>query len=652
VIDSSVTQQETLFSLAEEKDKALADNDKTLTTQKKELWTKYHEDEAQEQEAYQQKLIDLQSTYQEKQQAQVQKYQEGLTKLHEDWQKTLQTAEDKARDNALSALDTKAKTDADFYQDAEKRLADWNAKRALMEKQGATCKIDAEKEAFAESEREAAKAYLEAEQAQRESLGRQLIDFTVAQALKNNVSGEALDQMITGIAQATGMYDSTAASLLGDTFSGISQWAQSGGQGAHGVLASVQALPGAAMEARIAQDKLTDSLIDQSVSAYMATGNVDQYMQSLQGIPTNVATQMGLSVTDNKSGLLEQHQTYLNSVEQAQRDHNKAMSDLDTQYQTDLFHAGGEHQTILDGLNEQRITDLNQALTEHQTQHDAILATYNKDVGQAKIDYAKDIGNALFAAGLSNNEVNTFLEKNLPTILTEIDTVNKKMQDRINDGMNPVEAAALWASDMDNTEYAKITGLQGGEADDSFLQMIEEQRQAWLTLEEERAKAFATLNQTLLIDIPAWYEESKEKILTTHGMQITELKKQLHEMVGDNYEAYHQLAIEEAMYMFRYEKEMQSKFKSLSKEDLSPEAFYNQYATLTEQGVRSLNWRENRFSGQTVGIATGTTTFNPEFKPTITINIDGKALADKAITSTVLQQDYTASQKTGGLSKP
>jgi tape measure domain-containing protein len=197
-----------------------------------------------------------------------------------------------------TSLDTVASAEADFETGARSRLEEFNKKRLLLARQGAICKLPEEQKAFAEQEAQAAEAYQKQEQQQRAALGRQLIDFTVAMALKNNVSAQAMNEMVTGIAKSTGAYDSVTAGLLGNTFAGITNWAQSGGKDMAGVLSNVRALPEAAKNAKMQEEALTKTLRLQAVSQFQRTGDVKSYQKALNEIPQQMETKLGLK-TDN-----------------------------------------------------------------------------------------------------------------------------------------------------------------------------------------------------------------------------------------------------------------------------------------------------------------------------------------------------------------
>jgi tape measure domain-containing protein len=560
---------------------------------------------------YNQEVADLRTDYNQKGLDEIDRYNQEVADLRTDFNNALVDAQETARLDALTALDALAGTDANFLQDSEKRLEEWNKKRELLHKQGASCKVDEERKAYEQAEQEAAKHYLEQERQQRQSLGRQLIDFTVSQALKNDVSADALGQMLTGISEATGLYDSTSAALMGNTFSGIQQWAQSGGAGMGGVLANIQALPAAAAQARLEQDRLTDSMVNNAVSSYLATGNVEAYQQQLQQIPASVATQMGVSVSDQGGhDLLTQHQQLLTDIQTAQSQHNDAMSELEKQH--------------------------------------------NQDAEQARLDYGKAIGKALFQKGLSQQEVSAFMTNQMPAIVSEVERINQQFDANIRAGMAPEVAAAQYAYALDASEYAKITGQTGGEATDSLLTKLQEIDTATQTHTQSMADAWKVYQDTLTIDIPQWYEDSKTQIVTKHGQQVADLQAQLNLLEESEREALQQIAVDQGQYLFRNQLDLQTELRKLVRSGAEGDTFYSRYAQLTAQAGEVIELSTNFRNSQNSGIVQGQY-IPPTVKPTIVVNVE---LSEKSLNQHIadvsyqtIEGDFVESSKNRGLTR-
>lgn len=276
-----------------------------------------------------------------------------------------------AKPKTQSALDALATTEADFQKDAKKRLEDWNKKRQLLAKQGAMCKLPEERKAFEEQERQAAEAYMRQEQQQRAALGRQLIDFTIAMALRNDVSAQAMEEMVTGIARSTGAYDSMTSDILGKTFSGIASWAKSGGQGTEAVLANIRELPRAAREAKVAEDELASSMREQAVANYLRTGDLETYQRELNEIPKKVSQ----SLTDQSIENVWQSSKAWNS----QQEYQRKVEDAETQFQQERRDAHKDHLQLMQ--------DEEQAFKDNLREIDE---AYTEDMDELWADYQEE----------------------------------------------------------------------------------------------------------------------------------------------------------------------------------------------------------------------------------------------------------------------
>lgn len=284
----------------------------------------------------------------------------------------LQELDDMAEDmkpQTQSALDALASTEADFHKDAEKRLEDWNKKRQLLAEQGAMCKLPEERKAFEEQERQAAEAYMKQEQQQRAALGRQLIDFTIAMALRNDVSAQAMEEMVTGIAKSTGAYDSVTSDILGKTFSGIASWAKSGGQGAEAVLANIRELPRAAREAKVAEDELASSMREQAVANYLRTGDLETYQRELNEIPKKVSQSLTDQSIENvweSSKAWESQQAYQRKVEDAETQYQKERQDAHKNHLQLMAEEEQKHKDNLLEIDAQYTEDMNELWEDYQ----------------------------------------------------------------------------------------------------------------------------------------------------------------------------------------------------------------------------------------------------------------------------------------------
>lgn len=574
------------------------------------LWQKLHTSVIDETLGYQQELTDIRKDYDAKELAQINDHNADIADLRNEWADTLKDANETARIDAISALDSLADTDVDFYRGAEDRLAEWNAKRELLAKQGASCKVDEERKAFADAEAEAARHYLEQEQQQRESLGRQLIDFTIAQALKNDVSAQAMQEMITGISTVTGLYDSTSAALIGNTFAGIQGWAQSGGAGAGSVLANIQALPAAAAQARLEQDRLTDSMVNNAASAYMASGDIEAYQRSLTEIPTNVATQMGIAQAPYDTTLLDQHQAHLDAVEAAQQTHNDAMAALEAERQ--------------------------------------------KDAQQASLDYAKSIGATLFEKGLSQQDVSAFLANDMPRIVSEVQGIQDQFNQAVSSGTDPAAAAVQYAYAMNASEYAKLTGKAGGEAVQAHITELDAMVAATETRTQAMTDAWNAYRTTIEVDVPAWYINQKTQVVNTHAQQAAELIAQLDNLTAYQRTSMIELATSEGQHLFRFDRGLQDELRKLVRSGAEGDAFYREYAKLTDRAGVTLDMSTGTVAGKTKDIVTQT--YITQSSPTIVVDsmkltIDGREVRAyvSEITTRTLEDDYNESNRNGGL---
>lgn len=601
------------------------------------------QDERDAEAQLEQDLDDIRNRYDQKELDERERHQDELADLREQWNDKLRQSQEEARQDAQTALDKLADVDANFYRDSEQRLEEWNTRKELLHRQGTACQLEEERRAFEESEQQAARAYLDAEQAQREHLGQMLIDFTLSQALKNDVSAEALDEMLTGISRATGLYDSASAQLLGDTFSGIARWAETGGQGTATVLANMQALPDAAAQARIEQERLTDAMVEQAVTSYMATGNIDGYQQALQNIPGSVATQMGFSVSDYESNeILTAHQAHLDAIAAAKAEHNQTMNDLDDQRKQDADEA---RQDMRDSLTTEE---------ELQQKRQEIRDKYADKAEDLKLDYAQQIGKTLFAKGLSQKEVTTFLQNEMPAALAEVERINANLKRNLESGMAPEAAAVQWAYAMDASQYADLTGKEGGKVGDSIETQIDDLKTATETKITAMQDAWDTYKTTLTQDIPQWYKDSKTKILTSHAQQVADLKAQLTDLTEAEQQALMDIAIAHGQFLARYDLDMQQSMRNLVRSGVEGDAFYRQYAQLTAQAGEVLDMSTRTREQQTADIVTGS---RPTFAAptlvidTITLSVDGKTFTGfvEDISTRVLEEDYEDSVKNGAM---
>ncbi|NJL32577.1 MAG: hypothetical protein HC893_00335 [Chloroflexaceae bacterium] len=468
-----------------------------------------------------------------------------------------------------------------------------------------------------------------------------LIDFTLSQALKHNVSAQALDQMITGISEATGLYDSTSAALIGDAFSEIQRWAERGGQSTSTVLANLHALPSAASEARLQQERLTDAMVENAVSTYAVSGNLEAYRQQLQQIPTNVATQMGLAVSGyDDHALVVKHQEHLDALQTAQAEHNQAMVELQGQRNKDAAEARQEMLASLD--TEEEI----------QKRRQDILDRYLKQADELKLDYAQDIGQTLFEKGLNQADVTAFLQQQLPSALAEVEDINQKLQTALEAGVDPEAAAVQWAYAMNASQYAQLTGKTGGDAMRSVETMMDDIETATTTRIDAMQEAWSAYQDTLTEDIPQWYEDSKTQILTSHAQQVAELKSQLKDLTETERNALQDITVSEGQWLFRRNLDAQRELQDLVRSGKTGSEFYSRYAQLTDEmgsdRVLSLERREK----QTVGIVTGeqpAATYRPTIVVDVHIGNEKFKHYIENVSYRVLEDDYEQSVRNGGL---
>lgn len=316
----------------------------------------------------------------------------------------------KQRPATQTALDELAATEADFQRAATKRLEEWNKKRQLLARQGAICKLPEEREAFEEQEQQAAEAYQKQEQQQRAALGRQLIDFTVAMALRNNVSAAAMEQMVAGIAQATGAYDHVTADLLGSVFAGITSWSLSGGQSTAAVLANLRALPDAAREAKAAEEELSRTLRERAVEQFQRTGDVRAYQAALNAIPTQVATRLGLSTDEALSGssVYQNQEQWLRQQEEANRAYQHQQEEANRAHQHQVEEDQRTHELDLEEMERQHRMSLAEEERQYQLdreeawrKHLEVLEKMHGKEHQKQLEEAMRQGDRLMAEALA-----------------------------------------------------------------------------------------------------------------------------------------------------------------------------------------------------------------------------------------------------------
>jgi ribosome-binding protein aMBF1 (putative translation factor) len=375
----------------------------------------------------------------------------------------------------------------------------------------------------------------------------------------------------------------------------------------------------------------------------MATGNIDGYQQALQNIPGSVATQMGFSVSDYESNeILTAHQAHLDAIAAAKAEHNQTMNDLDDQRKQDADEA---RQDMRDSLTTEE---------ELQQKRQEIRDKYADKAEDLKLDYAQQIGKTLFAKGLSQKEVTTFLQNEMPAALAEVERINANLKRNLESGMAPEAAAVQWAYAMDASQYADLTGKEGGKVGDSIETQIDDLKTATETKITAMQDAWDTYKTTLTQDIPQWYKDSKTKILTSHAQQVADLKAQLTDLTEAEQQALMDIAIAHGQFLARYDLDMQQSMRNLVRSGVEGDAFYRQYAQLTAQAGEVLDMSTRTREQQTADIVTGS---RPTFAAptlvidTITLSVDGKTFTGfvEDISTRVLEEDYEDSVKNGAM---
>lgn len=257
-------------------------------------------------------------------------YGKQLREIDKNYWESLRKNAEAAAKELPSALAPVITADVGFLRGIEDRREAHNEKLAVLAKQGAQCKLPEEEKAFAEQERLAAAAYVEQQRQQQEHLGRMLVDYITAQALRNNISQSALDQMTAAIRDEYGIQETLAEQSFRMMRGEMDAWVESGGRGTEDVIENLAIIREATVETQMAYEDMvkeqTDALADQFAAGRI---NRDEYLRLLRDVPRQARSELGINqegpaeserqkqlVRDTNEAKLNAEKSYLEQVKQ------------------------------------------------------------------------------------------------------------------------------------------------------------------------------------------------------------------------------------------------------------------------------------------------------------------------------------------------
>ena len=438
-------------------------------------------------------LAEIDQDYHDQVLSETERFNEKLAELSEKRLDGLTDAAEAAYAAAQQEYAASLDASVAFVRDSEQAMAEWNEKRQTLAEQGAWCAIPEEEAAFAEQEAQRAAAYARQEDALRDHLGRELIEYVRAEALKADMSVEAMHRMTQAIADAYGVQMTPAEAMFAQDMATLDQIIASGGQGMDAWLAGADRRH----EQAITQSLEREQRIDEEAEALAKLRidgaiSQDEYLARLAQVPTRIDTELGLTPqAPDESAALDTQRQYESDVEAAQADHQQTLADLEAAWQAQRQDAQVAHEEAVASIVDTYQREREEAMAAHQTallqiELERVQGVYNawlseigawEDLATYRLDQL-DLIQTQYDAEVQAAEIAS--EKRVAVELAGLETISEAREALANAAPGTFEADA-WVEYYRNTQAIMARDLSI------------EQRQ--LLLDQERRRLREQLDQ-------------------------------------------------------------------------------------------------------------------------------------------------------------
>lgn len=205
-----------------------------------------------------------------------------------------------------------ATTQSEFLDGVEQRQADHAAQIEELErkkqnattaeqKQGIDDQIKQVNDSYRDQEEAAAKSYARQQAEQQKHLGQMLIDYTVAQASLGNINKDKAAEITGALEREYGLQESSVASTFLRMAGSIDTFAKSSNQDVSGLTKTLHDQQQQAADTQHAMDTYAKTYTAEAVSNFLdAKGDADDYIHSLENIPSRVQSTMALPEIDDR----------------------------------------------------------------------------------------------------------------------------------------------------------------------------------------------------------------------------------------------------------------------------------------------------------------------------------------------------------------
>lgn len=205
-----------------------------------------------------------------------------------------------------------ATTQSEFLDGVEQRqsehadtIADLEAKKqkatTAEQKQGIDDQIKQANDSYRDQEQAAASSYARQQADQQKHLGQMLIDYTVAQASLGNINKDKAAEITGALEKEYGLQESSVASTFLKMAGSIDTFAKSSNQDVGSLTTTLHSQQQQAADTQRAMDNYAKTYTAEAVSNFVdAKGNADDYIQSLESVPSRVQSTMALPDIDDR----------------------------------------------------------------------------------------------------------------------------------------------------------------------------------------------------------------------------------------------------------------------------------------------------------------------------------------------------------------
>lgn len=225
-----------------------------------------------------------------------------------------------------AALQGYATTQSEFLGGVEQRQADHAATIADLEakkqkattdeqKQGIDDQIRQANDSYHDQEQAAAASYVRQQKEQQQHLGQMLIDYTVAQAQLGNISKDKAAIITSALEKEYGLQKSSVASTFLEMAGSIDKFAHSSNQDVSSLTKTLHDQQGQAADTQRAMDGYAKTYTATAVNNFIdAKGDADDYIESLETVPTRVQSTMELPSIDERDREMRTIRDHINDI--------------------------------------------------------------------------------------------------------------------------------------------------------------------------------------------------------------------------------------------------------------------------------------------------------------------------------------------------